>query len=375
MSTHEGAAVRTANTRRRPRWLLAAASGLALTLAGGLLAVPPAADAAIAGVTSLVDVPQGRLETPNPECGENTYCAFHPVTLSADRIFQVQVNNPTADVSLTLRDSLGNVVVLRDNSGSKVESLGVKSGDTRSFNVVASTDGTAKHGVEAVTVPGEHTIVVSSRSAVFYALHAFEIPTNLKKVALGSTTRSTFSDRSTHRLTGKSVRYRDGVVFDARKGAKVSALFTKPGERGASIAVYDAFGNRVTFAEGTDSAKVSDFVIPYTGLYQIYVEGGTQGKFSLKLSQYVKVQKVSVSKKSVTLRLNKKSKKKVQLKAVVAPSNASSKKVRWVSSNTRVAKVSKSGKVTAVRAGKATITVTSLDGGKGAKVKVVVKKR
>lgn len=365
MSTHEGAAVRTANTRRRPRWLLAAASGLALTLAGGLLAVPPAADAAIAGVTSLVDVPQGSLATPNPECGQNTYCAVYPVTLSADRIVQVQVNNPTASVSLTLRDSLGNDVAWQN----------VSSGDTGWFNAVASTDGTAKHGVKAVTVPGEHTIVVSSRSALFYALHAFEIPSNLKKVALGSTTRSTFSDRSTQRITGKSVSYRDGVVFDARKGAKVSALFTKPGERSASITVYDAFGNQVTSASGSDSAKVSDFVIPYTGLYQIYVEGATQGKFSLKLSQYVKVQKVSVSKKSVTLRLSKKSKKSVQLKAVVAPSNASSKKVRWVSSNTRVAKVSKSGKVTAVRAGKATITVTSLDGGKRAKVKVVVKKR
>ena len=52
------------------------------------------------------------------------------------------------------------------------------------------------------------------------------------------------------------------------------------------------------------------------------------------------------------------------LTATVNPSNASNKKVSWSSSNTSVAKVDANGKVTAVAAGTATITVKTADGNK-----------
>ncbi|MBQ7257630.1 MAG: Ig-like domain-containing protein [Abditibacteriota bacterium] len=60
------------------------------------------------------------------------------------------------------------------------------------------------------------------------------------------------------------------------------------------------------------------------------------------------------------------------LKATVKPSGALDKTVTWSSSNEKVAKVSSSGKVTAVAKGSATITVTTNDGGKTAKCKVTV---
>lgn len=50
-----------------------------------------------------------------------------------------------------------------------------------------------------------------------------------------------------------------------------------------------------------------------------------------------------------------------QLTATVAPDNATNKAVSWSSSNESVATVS-NGLVTAVSAGKATITVTTADG-------------
>lgn len=52
------------------------------------------------------------------------------------------------------------------------------------------------------------------------------------------------------------------------------------------------------------------------------------------------------------------------LTATVSPANASNKNVTWSSSNTSVATVSSSGVVTGVSAGNATITVTTVDGGK-----------
>ncbi|RYQ23948.1 alpha-amylase, partial [Bifidobacterium pseudolongum subsp. globosum] len=60
-----------------------------------------------------------------------------------------------------------------------------------------------------------------------------------------------------------------------------------------------------------------------------------------------------------------------QLSATVSPSNATNRSVSWKSSNTSVATVDASGKVTAVAAGSATITATA--GGKSATVTVTVK--
>ena len=65
----------------------------------------------------------------------------------------------------------------------------------------------------------------------------------------------------------------------------------------------------------------------------------------------------------------------VTLTASVAPSYASNKEVTWSSSNTSVATVDASGKVTAVKAGSATITVTTCDGGFTATCAVTVKTR
>ena len=60
------------------------------------------------------------------------------------------------------------------------------------------------------------------------------------------------------------------------------------------------------------------------------------------------------------------------LAATVAPANASDKSVSWASSAKEVATVDTEGKVTAVTAGEATITVTTKDGGKTASCKVTV---
>ncbi|WP_455714887.1 Ig-like domain-containing protein [Anaerosporobacter sp.] len=76
--------------------------------------------------------------------------------------------------------------------------------------------------------------------------------------------------------------------------------------------------------------------------------------------EVIKVSSVTLNSTSKTLSVGN----KFQLKATVAPSNATNKSIKWVSSNTSVAKVSSTGKVTAVGKGTATITATSTDGSK-----------
>ena len=61
------------------------------------------------------------------------------------------------------------------------------------------------------------------------------------------------------------------------------------------------------------------------------------------------------------------------LTATVKPDNADNKKVKWSSDKTEIATVDGAGKVTAVKAGEAVITVTTEDGGKTASCKVTVK--
>ena len=61
------------------------------------------------------------------------------------------------------------------------------------------------------------------------------------------------------------------------------------------------------------------------------------------------------------------------LTATVKPDNADNRKVAWSSDKTDVATVDGDGRVTAVKAGVATVTVTTEDGGKTASCKVTVK--
>ena len=84
-------------------------------------------------------------------------------------------------------------------------------------------------------------------------------------------------------------------------------------------------------------------------------------------SNVVNVENVSLSKTELTLTEGE----IATLTAVVSPSNATNKNVRWVSSNAAVASV-EGGKVTALKVGSATITVTTEDGGKTANCQVSV---
>ncbi|MGN1418330.1 MAG: Ig-like domain-containing protein [Acutalibacteraceae bacterium] len=86
----------------------------------------------------------------------------------------------------------------------------------------------------------------------------------------------------------------------------------------------------------------------------------------------IKASSVKLNRTSLTLDYGK----TYTLKATVSPSNTTNKKVSWSSSDTKVAKVDKNGKVTAVGKGSAVITCKPADGGGGtaAKCKITVTK-
>lgn len=95
-------------------------------------------------------------------------------------------------------------------------------------------------------------------------------------------------------------------------------------------------------------------------------------KYTCRVTVKQPVTSVKLNKKSFTF---KKKGQTIQLKATAKPNNANNRKVSWKSSNTSVATVDASGKVTSVSTGTATITATAKDGSKKkASCTVTVKK-
>lgn len=84
----------------------------------------------------------------------------------------------------------------------------------------------------------------------------------------------------------------------------------------------------------------------------------------------IKVDSIALSDENVILNVGKTK----TLKATATPSYAANKGIKWSSNDTKVAKVDKNGKVTALKKGTATITATALDGsGIKAVCKITVK--
>lgn len=95
---------------------------------------------------------------------------------------------------------------------------------------------------------------------------------------------------------------------------------------------------------------------------------------TVKTKKTIKVTKIKLSASKKTLKAGK----RLKLKAVISPKNASSKKIKWSSSRKKWASVSKNGVVTAKKKGTGhtvKITATATDGSrKKASVKIKIKK-
>jgi uncharacterized protein YjdB len=136
------------------------------------------------------------------------------------------------------------------------------------------------------------------------------------------------------------------------------------------IATVDDQGNVKGVAEGKATITVTTADGGFQDTCEVTVVrrssggGGGGGGGSTTVS----VTGVTLDRTSLTMTVGE----SYQLKATVSPDNATNKNVTWSSSNPDVAAVDNTGKVTAVAAGSATITVKTVDGGKTATCVVTV---
>lgn len=97
-----------------------------------------------------------------------------------------------------------------------------------------------------------------------------------------------------------------------------------------------------------------------SGCTVICVKAGKKRYKCKVMVKNVKVKSLKLNRKKMELDKGD----KFLLKATIAPSNASNRKVIWKSSNKKIASVNSVGQVTAKRAGAVTITATAKDGSK-----------
>lgn len=175
----------------------------------------------------------------------------------------------------------------------------------------------------------------------------------------------TVSTKDTKEMKRLFARAKIGdVIRWTGSGGRHQAIFLKKSSRG--IQVYEAnFGN--------DYNRVWYHHMWNWNNRPLWT--GTSSNVSVfRYKKYAQIdrmiQKVSLNKKSLSLKKGK----KFKLKATFTPSNAYKKKLTWKSSNVKVAKVDASGNVRGLKKGKATITAIARDGsGKKAVCKVTVR--
>ncbi len=152
-----------------------------------------------------------------------------------------------------------------------------------------------------------------------------------------------------------------GVEFDK---SEVTVYVTKSVQLNATVLPENAYDKSVTWSSSdTDVARVdSNGKVTAVGSGKAIITVKTNT--GSKKAQCTVTVKPKIQVISINLNKTKGSIYKggtYQLKATVSPSNATYPEVKWKSSDKSVATVSKTGKVTAVKAGKAVITCTSVD--------------
>lgn len=177
---------------------------------------------------------------------------------------------------------------------------------------------------------------------------------------------------------GDSVKYTPTITTTSLPNGEVGTIYNQTLEAtGSDTITWSVTGGSLPeglsmeantgMISGRPTAEgESTFTATATNVY-----GSDSREFTLSIdkSEVIPVTSVKLDKTSLTLQ----EKGSDTLTAMVEPDNATNKNVNWKSSDTSIATVDASGKVTAISAGSATITATAADGsGESASCSVTV---
>ena len=179
---------------------------------------------------------------------------------------------------------------------------------------------------------------------------------------------------NTSDLGGARIMIGENEVYTYKVGTTHSSEFAVRNMTAGQFAA-DKEGNTVhyvvdkaaasnnSYANFTKAEKINDYA------YYLYVFTSGKGAGVFKVYQEVAVESVALDQTTATVKAGE----KLQLTATVTPSYATITDVVWSTSDSTIAIVDQNGLVQAVKAGEATITATTVDGGKVAECALTVK--
>ena len=341
-----------------------------------------------------------------------------PITLTASASKKVYDGTTTAHVTLIPSGEL---------EGASIDLEGVsfnfaQSNAGNDLKVLPSKDIVLKNNNEALASAANYTLVVSELTGTITKRELTFTGTEVNKFYDGTNTSELTDYAATGLINGETIpaltaTFKDAENADAKNvatGLKVTlalngnsnytlaeatnlkgnivkstidATLPAGASSDANLAANVKLVVRETGKTVNKSAIAYEPVVSHEGSGSntvYYISGGDNDNYSVVYDKNqigfkaeqggggttttVSVSSVSLDKTELTLpRLGT-----YTLKATINPSDASDKSVTWKSSDESVAKVDATGKVTAVKVGKATITVTTVDGGKTASCEVTV---
>lgn len=159
------------------------------------------------------------------------------------------------------------------------------------------------------------------------------------------------------------------VGFAAKNGAVENSYFVNSGYEGISLD-ESSYDHEIYYVNDASVLQKPDFVDRLNngkGDF-IFDEFGINGGFPLLYWEMIPVTGIQLDRTSAELTVGR----SITLNPTIFPDNAAVWDVEWETSDSSVATVS-DGKVTALKAGTATITATTVDGGYSASCRVTVK--
>lgn len=203
-----------------------------------------------------------------------------------------------------------------------------------------------------------------------------------------------FTDKAKVTVTAKTIEvdginaYTDAVTLDinqdpakAERTADVKFQVTPVDATNKQILLKDGYDRNlidakiVNGADGIATLSITAKITTGTTNVTVYADGDNSIEKTVKVTvndTTIHPEAVSISENSATMTVGETK----QLTATVTPEGAYIKTVKWSSNNVSAVKVDENtGKLTAVGAGKATITVTTVDGNLQAECEVTVKEK
>ena len=231
--------------------------------------------------------------------------------------------------------------------------------------------------VEAKALAGE-VKAGASPSQVLYATEteawAHSRGNATQYVKDGVVTDLALKNLNTSDLGGARIMIGENEVYTYKVGTTHSSEFAVRNMTAGQFAA-DKEGNTVhyvvdkaaasnnSYANFTKAEKINDYA------YYLYVFTSGKGAGVFKVYQEVAVESIALDQATATVKAGE----KLQLTATITPSYATVQDVVWSTSDSTIAIVDQNGLVQAVKAGEATITATTVDGGKVAECALTVK--